>query len=99
MVAPSGKVYQSFKEVYEGMQSLFMAEYKTRGVAKLCPEDTYDELTGIIVASKKAEKTGNKLIRKDINKFIKKLETLTADLKAEVAALEHREKVLSEDKH
>lgn len=96
---PSGILGHDLNQVLNLSVKLFGNSYETRGVAKLAEGDVYDEVSGIIVASKKAEKAGNKMMRKDVEKLIQALELYVIDLKEEVDALKHREEVLESDKH
>lgn len=76
--------------VYEPMLNYYL----TKGVAKLHPEDTYDEITGRIVASKKAEIKGNRISQRHLNDVKEVLESLLNEVNGKIARLEAREKSL-----
>ena len=56
------------------------------GVAKLHPDDTYDELKGKVVASKKAELKG----LKDVYKLLDNAEDLLIEMLMDIAIKRHR---------
>ena len=65
-----------------------------RGVAKLHPEDTYDEMTGKVIAASKAEMKALKAARKKVVEFIDDLETTKTDMEREVGFIDARLRAL-----
>ena len=68
--------------------------YLTKGVAKLHPEDEYNEITGRIIASKKAEVKGNKMAQRHLADVKEVLEIMLKEVNGKIARLEAREKSL-----
>lgn len=99
VVEPSGILRTDLSKFAKDFKNLLTSGYETRGVAKLSPEDTYDELSGVIVASKKAERVGIRVVKRNLKTTIKSMQLLLDDLKAELSLIEHREEVLKQDKH
>ena len=94
-VRPTGKVVDSMNKATKAMQDLFDSYVVAKGVAKLAPGDTFDAETGRVVASKKAERTSSKVLRKTVTKAIVELENLVNVLKEDRAALDARCDTLS----
>ena len=69
--------------------------FGAKGVSKLHPDDTYDEETGRIIASKKAEIKANKLVQKYLGVMKECLENMLAEVTTDLARLDNREKSLS----
>ena len=72
---------------------------KTKGVSKLHPEDTYDEKTGKIVASKKGEMQGLRASKKVLVDYIGTLEKVLAAMKTQVELVDARYDSLEKDEH
>lgn len=77
--------------VMRELQALRDSTYeKVKGVAKLSSEDTYDERTGVIVASRKAEYKAMKRQAKRLTAVKKSIEAMLAQVNEELAAVEAR---------
>lgn len=78
---------------------LSRANWAGKGIAKLSPDDTYDELSGRIVASKKSEKMAIKLALKDLLRVQKNLNAVSEEIQGEIDALLGRLESLKADNH
>ena len=78
---------------------LSQAKWAGKGIAKLSPDDTYDELSGRIVASKKSEKMAIKLALGDLLKVQKNLNAVSEEIQGEIDALVSRLESLKADNH
>jgi hypothetical protein len=67
-----------------------------KGVAYLSPKDTYDEKTGIVLASRKAEAKSNLKVLKNYKTAIKMLSDALILLNADASQLESELKVLND---
>lgn len=69
-----------------------------RGIAKLHPEDTYDEVMGKAVAASKAEAKALKAARKKVVSLIDALETTKNDMEREIGFIDNRLRALESNK-
>lgn len=77
--------------VMRDLQALRDSTYEAvKGVAKLSSEDTYDERTGVIVASRKAEYKAMKRQAKRLTAVKKSIEAMLAQVTEELTAIEAR---------
>ena len=69
----------------------------TKGIAKLNPVDEYDEETGRRIASKRAERAGNREAKKVIVNAIKTVSDVVAVLEFAAQELDYRFECLKKD--
>ena len=67
-----------------------------KGVSYLSPKDTYDEKTGVVLASRKAEAKGDLKVLKNYKTVIKMLNDALILLNADASQLESEVKVLDD---
>lgn len=93
------ELQSSFEKTQQAFDGLFRAPVTKKGVARLAEGDQFEASTGRVVASKKAERLGNRVMRQKVAQVVKCLEAMTAQLKGELQALDSRYAHLKEDKH
>lgn len=93
------ELYSDLEKILDEIYHLEMVVHFARGVSKLHPEDTYDELSGKIVASKKAEISALKQSKKDLLKLKRFIDMINNDIHNEITAIDHRVDNLLADKH
>ena len=74
------------------------AGFKTAGVAKCNPNDTYDEIFGKVLASKRAEAKGNREARAALVKLLSKVNYLAQTVREAIDELDARHAYLKSDK-
>lgn len=87
-------VVDNINDTYDHLAQLFFfsgSAVVTKGVSKLCPGDTYDEVTGKIVASKKAELKADKILKKRLARVYGELVSLTSDVVEYIRDLDDRD--------
>lgn len=86
-VKTDSELDQISAKLHDALTDLCLYVVKTKGVAKLSPEDSYDETTGVTVASQKAELIANRHIlgkvriaRTAAEQYIKTLDKVIEEL-------------------
>lgn len=80
--------YKNFR-ILEDL-SCILGVITTKGVSKLHPEDEYDEKTGRIIASKKAELKANKIIQTRLLEMRKALANMRSEIEDDILRLAFR---------
>ena len=86
-VKTDSELDQISAKLHDALTDLCLYTIETKGVAKLSPEDSYDETTGVTVASQKAELRANRFVLGRVHKaralaerYIKVLDSVADEL-------------------
>ena len=92
----AGKVKDDFMKLAEmlALSAVGKVTYETRGISKKHPEDTYDERTGRILSSVRAEVKGAEKAEEFLREFKAVLMTCEDDLSIELAKVKARKESL-----
>ena len=81
-------------EVLDSLYSALRYAQESKGVARLNPEDTYDERLGVKVATVKSEMKSNKIVTNDLEIVRQNLEKLTNIVDNTLEELQERKQEL-----